>query len=374
MKCQFCGQDLPEGAKFCYKCKKQIACLICGAKIESEATICVFCGNTVGAVKGNPGPNTIRYTETESGRSFEAVFSDGTASNVAAVFSRFIPELNANTRTVYVGETKEMQARQAIEYHDEAKVVPQNRLKDIDKLFSVKDDSIQLVEKRLKGVSKIDQQGRACLLFLLYYHEHGMDAATREQINAFLSAEGLYDNHVTQWLSQHSSFFVVRDNTFTLSRGGLQIAEQYLSEALDDSIDQKWNHGTAVTPSGRGKNKSVIGLSSNKSSDPIFLDDLDLFPKNQESLADFLNKYKHRKSSLKLNLLFVYYLKQIRNINKVDQNHLFTCYRAMKFTLPKNLYHSISDTISKNHWLKEISDLKITSVGFNEVEQNMLIK
>lgn len=33
MKCQFCGQELPDKAKFCFKCKKQIVCQRCGEKL-----------------------------------------------------------------------------------------------------------------------------------------------------------------------------------------------------------------------------------------------------------------------------------------------------------------------------------------------------
>ena len=38
------------------------------------------------------------------------------------------------------------------------------------------------------------------------------------------------------------------------------------------------------------------------------------------------------------------------------------------------LYHSISDTITKNRWLMSASNLNVTVAGQNEVEQIMRIK
>ena len=87
-----------------------------------------------------------------------------------------------------------------------------------------------------------------------------------------------------------------------------------------------------------------------------------------------MKRHNYRESAAQLNLLFVYYLKQIRKIETVDKDHVFTCYRTLGLKLPKDLYHSIADVISKNRWLMNISDLTLTSEGLNMVEQKMRLK
>lgn len=91
MKCQFCNQELPDGAKFCHKCYRQIVCLGCGELLIENSSICVYCGKEIKMPSVQPNVNHIKYSETENGKSFEASFSDETAGNVVDVFARFLP-------------------------------------------------------------------------------------------------------------------------------------------------------------------------------------------------------------------------------------------------------------------------------------------
>ena len=48
MKCIQCGQELEEGAKFCYSCGAKVQntfCSQCGAEIPSDAKFCSSCGS-----------------------------------------------------------------------------------------------------------------------------------------------------------------------------------------------------------------------------------------------------------------------------------------------------------------------------------------
>ena len=48
MKCIQCGQELEEGAKFCYSCGAKVQnafCSKCGAEIPSDAKFCGSCGS-----------------------------------------------------------------------------------------------------------------------------------------------------------------------------------------------------------------------------------------------------------------------------------------------------------------------------------------
>ena len=87
-----------------------------------------------------------------------------------------------------------------------------------------------------------------------------------------------------------------------------------------------------------------------------------------------MNRHKYRKSSSQQNLLFVYYLKQVLKLSNINQDHVYTCYRELGAKLPNDLYHSLSDNISKNRWLMNISDLSLTAKGLNFVEHDMTEK
>ena len=91
MECQFCGQALPDNAKFCFKCKKQIVCQKCGERLVDEADICIYCGASIlTSVKSN-AQNYIRYKESQTEKSFEATFSNETAGAVVETVARFLP-------------------------------------------------------------------------------------------------------------------------------------------------------------------------------------------------------------------------------------------------------------------------------------------
>lgn len=91
MKCQFCGQELPENAKFCFRCKRQIVCMNCSERLLEGASMCVFCGNEISTLNNNNGQNYIKYSETKTSKSFEATFSNETAGAVVETFAQFLP-------------------------------------------------------------------------------------------------------------------------------------------------------------------------------------------------------------------------------------------------------------------------------------------
>lgn len=69
MRCENCGNENPEGSKFCIKCGKELGgsapatCPGCGAEIASGALFCASCGKSVGAP----------YGEVSQGRTYEAL-------------------------------------------------------------------------------------------------------------------------------------------------------------------------------------------------------------------------------------------------------------------------------------------------------------
>lgn len=260
MKCQFCGGELPEDANFCFHCNRQIACLSCGKPLVEGAKICVYCGSETRNRFANMEGNHIKFTESDSEKSFEASFSDETAGNVVSVFTRLFPGV------------------------------------------------------KFRSVS-------------------GSDSETDSSKEKVLLTNVQGDAVVTK------------------------------SQSLNTGRKAKTEHPLRGT-------KSKVS----RSSQPKFLEDLDLSPAGKESLVDFMAKHIYRQSASQLNLLFVYYLKQVRKVEGVNQDHVFTCYRTLGLKIPNNLYHTISDNISKNRWFRNASNLELTVAGLNKVEQEMKIQ
>lgn len=367
MRCQFCDQELPDGANYCYKCRKQIVCLGCGAQLFDSASICVYCGREVGSRNISSGMNNIHYKESADGKSFEASFSDETAENVASIFARFVRNgmETAGKPLVLPDSHDNYDIQNSVENISDNDQEPHDAL---NRIFRERDGKVSLVEKRTKAKNKTDQQARVSMLFLLYMKKCMHKTTTRDVLYDFLKTEKLYDGTYRAWLSQHSSYFLREDDNIELSSEGEEIANAYLNQVFDDSIESVWKSGSHNTSVSKSKVNSI------KKSQPRFIDDLNLSPVGKESLANFIKRYNYRKSASQQNLLFVYYLKQVLGISNVTQDHVFTCYRNLGVKLPTDLYHSLSDTISKNHWLLNMSDLNLTSKGLNYVEQNMLRK
>lgn len=306
--------------------------------------------------------NVIKYSENEGGRSFEARFSDGAAANVVALFSQFLgvaPALSQNSENA-----------SAMNIKQDTLYLPQQEAQStsLNRIFKRKGDAVVLSVKNLNAKKKTDQQARVCLLYLLYHQENDMGDVSRDQLYSFMRSEKLYSDGFRAWMSKNHGLFTKRGDTIELSYEGEKKAQAYLKEVFE-GVDGESNCEPprfTATPSSKSKAVKV-----KKSSQPQSLDDLDLKPTNAETLKDFMSRHNYKESAPQLCVLFVYYLKQIRKYQNVDQNHIFTCYRHMGVKLPKNLYHALADTISKYKWLENISDLDLTSEGLNVVEHNL---
>ena len=92
IKCIYCNLELPEHAKFCPKCLKQIVCFECNSILYKDSSICISCGKPVqNKDNTNVAVNNIEFTENENGKSFKASFTDTVAGNVVETFAQLLP-------------------------------------------------------------------------------------------------------------------------------------------------------------------------------------------------------------------------------------------------------------------------------------------
>jgi len=120
--------------------------------------------------------------------------------------------------------------------------------------------------------------------------------------------------------------------------------------------------------SGKPKSKS----STNNSG--TLLKDLDLTGSGGiESLRDFYSKYE-ASSNFERNLVFVYYLQNIKELVEININHVFTCYRNIPdLKAPGNLKQSIFDSAFKKGWLdtSNMESITVPISGINHLEHDL---
>ena len=127
------------------------------------------------------------------------------------------------------------------------------------------------------------------------------------------------------------------------------------------------------TSSAKSKASSKPKTANHKSSStPTLLKDLDLKGGENENLKDFYSKYSP-KNNMEKNLVFAYYLEHEVGETPITLDHIFTCYRHMKFKVPKALHQSLVDTARRNGWLdtSSMNDIKVPISGMNHIEHDM---
>jgi hypothetical protein len=124
----------------------------------------------------------------------------------------------------------------------------------------------------------------------------------------------------------------------------------------------------------KDKSKSPIKRIKKGPRTPRLSGDLDLASgKKGQNLRDFFSQYEPS-SNIERNLVFVYFLKQIREIEQVTIDHIFTCYRYIKdLKAPIQLQQSLIDTKIKKSWIDTASldNIQLNISGINYLEHDM---
>ncbi len=109
-----------------------------------------------------------------------------------------------------------------------------------------------------------------------------------------------------------------------------------------------------------------------RATSPSAVRDLDLAPKGETSLKDFVAE-KQPKTNHDKNVVSVYYLAEVLRLNGVTVDHVFTCYKDMRWREPGNLGNSLALTANRKRFLDTASldDIKLTPAGRNHVDHDL---
>ena len=160
--------------------------------------------------------------------------------------------------------------------------------------------------------------------------------------------------------------------------------EDYVDKILKepnslDSLIQKLNIVTVppakpaeVVPKPEDKKPKIRRASFKGLYTPKIVNDLDLSSKNTtQSLKDFYS-CKKPNSAQESNVVFIYYLKKMKNIENIGIDHLYTCYKEVNERVPGSLEQTVRNTANRTGWLsKDNENVELTIRGENLVEHDL---
>ena len=100
--------------------------------------------------------------------------------------------------------------------------------------------------------------------------------------------------------------------------------------------------------------------------------DLNLKPKGKKSLDDFVDGKKPTSIYEKCTVV-AYYLKHELGLPAVSANHVFTCFKHMKWRVPADLLNSLAYTASQFGWLdtRDRENISVSTMGENLIEHDL---
>ena len=90
------------------------------------------------------------------------------------------------------------------------------------------------------------------------------------------------------------------------------------------------------------------------------------------SLGEFMDS-KLPITNEERNLVFMYYLQYLLNVDTITMDHVYTCYREVRIRAPLNLEHSLRTTANQKNWITASDDdqFAVTPEGKLYVEKQL---
>ncbi len=151
-----------------------------------------------------------------------------------------------------------------------------------------------------------------------------------------------------------------------------RIYDEFRAGVSSDDMPHKVIKRTAK----KAQKKTPVG-TNNKRKPPKgslkILGELSLMGGEQgPSLKDFFEKYKAKSHFDKI-ALCTYYLSQLEGVSAITPNHVYTCYRNLKLSLPKYFSQALTDTKNQKAFIEINADgvISLTNQGLNFVEHEL---
>ncbi len=369
INCIYCSTELPEHAKFCYKCQNQIVCLNCNTTLFKNSSICISCGEPIKnrVVTNDTAVNNIEFTENENGKTFKASFTDTVAGNVVETFAQLMPFKNYNSSKA-ISQSYGNSAQKTIEDVDVVEVSEPSLarpvhapIKDgnedlaiLEKIFKNKNGIISIYDSRkIKAKGKGDFVTKLSLLFLYYKKQLGFNEVDREELNDLLKSENLYDGNFRKWLANCRNLINSDSINLELCPEGEEDAQKYLKESLDPTTLSTWSLTNNSKKNNIGSKTSV---QKNNITTKTYIDTPNIVEEDFPTLNDLVIK-DYPKGEPEWILCYAFYSSNFGKsrftkddiLKKYRENNRFTEQRG------KNFRQNLGSCIKKD-WIKSVND------------------
>lgn len=273
--CSNCKAHLPQKGHYCPSCATQIKCKSCNEILEPNAKACIYCGvlkaennissqGSKSAVSTSAAPqNSIEYRETKHTKSFKALYSNEVGAGFSDVVSQvLLKNISKHSSKINIGEDVDQpeidfspsevvddKIKKPLEISESANSLRGTEAyltSDISKVFKFEEDKAILDDVRLKAHTRYNYVERLVILFLYAHKLNSKSKVSREEVNDILKETGLYDSNARKWISESDRYVrkISETNEMELIIPGVEKAKEYLAEATDPSIENKWNIST----------------------------------------------------------------------------------------------------------------------------------
>jgi|GEM_PF-858774 len=391
--CYNCSKPLPPVGYFCGRCLTQFKCKSCGSLLEKDDAGCVNCG-TPKEVRAetetgsHQNINTFRLHETATDRTIEATFSDDVAKDLAgtlrdaaaagrmkAIASNIPPPNNING----VNEEKvEFSEAEVVNNEDE---IPKNKAIRKEAAAATNLESPvtyphidDLLHRR--SFTEIEW----ILVFAFYESEYGQKTFTPDKVrNAYLSKrknDSRLKNFSKNWGGLLKTYFsTVSEGVYQIEYDKKSITSDFVmgkaTGIIKGAFDKSNKSKSTTSKKTKEENSSTPAGKSSKSSNSKglkILSNINFEPTGKESLKDFFGKYTPANDNER-NLLFVYYLQNVLEIDQVTFDHVYSCYDILELRISESLPQTIRNTASRTKWIEtKKSILSVTIKGSNQIK------
>lgn len=368
INCIYCSTELPEHAKFCYKCQNQIVCLNCNTTLFKNSSICISCGDPIKnrVVSTDAAVNNIEFTENDNGKTFKASFTDTVAGNVVETFAQLLPFRNYNSSKA-IPQSYDNNAQKTVEDVDIVEVSKPSLVHPVHAPIVDGDEDLVILEKifknkngvtsiydprKIKAKGKGDFVAKLALLFLYYKKQLGFDEVDREELNDLLKSENLYDGNFRNWLANCRNLINSDSIDLELCPEGEENAQKYLEESLDSSILSSWS----LTSNSKRNNVSNKASIQKNNTAATYIDASNIVEGDYPTLNDLVIK-DYPKGEPEWILCYAFYSSNFGKskftkddiLQKYRENNRFTEQRG------KNFGQNLGSCIKKD-WIKSVND------------------
>jgi len=242
-----------------------IACVECGTRLDQlveAANGTTIEANAPSSPTPPPNRNSLSYREDRNSRQFEASLTDSAMHGLGDVFGELFAQrgvgraiMQPSMRTIVREETIVDGARQlppaspagkeSMEQPAETKPgqTATNKQRVLD-IFSIKGETLELIDNRLKAKTGADYLRRLTYLYLYAQEQHGRAPTPKADLIAVLKEAKIYDTNARTWLTKKIGFSVDSEDRLKLIAGAREQAVKTLDEALDTNVPDDWNPDT----------------------------------------------------------------------------------------------------------------------------------